>query len=215
MKFDRRVKPAANKPELKPVDLPIDFLKLVEETVKESHKLGIYELQKIHPICIIQAGGAIYADEVLLAITISHGEQSLIATTVYASANFNPLMPEPGIETVLDECLACAGTILNHYLDHTQPARIAQLAGATISALEEAPFEWTAMEETKVSVWVKIDKSNPALEALTEEWLLKNDPTYSKIDELEEAEEFLEERLDAIQKVKSGAGSGNSGPITH
>ncbi len=158
---------------------------------------------------------SIYADEVLLAITISHGEQSLIATTVYASADFNPLMPEPGVELVLSNCLDSVGTILEHYLDPAFPERISQLAGATISALEEAPFEWTPMENTKVSVWVKIDKSNPTLEALTEEWLQKNDPTYSKEEMLEEAEEFLNERLDAIQKAKSGSGSGNSGPIQH
>jgi hypothetical protein len=214
MIFDRRKKPQANKPELKPVDLPLDYLKIVEETLNESLKKGIAELKKFHPICNLKAGGVICSDEVLLAITISHGENSLIATTVYASADFNPLLPEPTVEIVLDECLASAGTVLSHYLDHTQPERIAQLAGATISALEEAPFEWTAMEETKVSVYVKIDKSNPALEALAEDWLLKNDPHYSKEEALEEAEEFLEERLQAIQKAKSGS-SGDSGPIRH
>jgi len=213
-KFDRRVLPVAGKPELKPADLPIDYLKIVEETFAETHKKGLDILKTIHPICEIKAGGAIYADEVLLAITISHGTQSLIATTVYASADFNPLMPEPGIELVLSECLDSVGTVLEHYLDPAYPERIAQLADAPISALEEAPFEWTKMEESKVTTWVKIDKANPALEALAEEWLIKNDPNYSELDEKEEAEEFLNERLDAIQKAKSGS-SGDSGPIRH
>jgi len=214
MKFDRRVKPIANKPELKPAELPIDYLKLVEETLAESLKNGLIELKKIHPICDLKANGAIYAEEVLLAITISHGDKSLIATTIYASADFNPLMPEPGIELVLSTCLDSVGTVLEHYLDPKFPERISQLADAPISSLEEAPFEWTKMEEAKVSTWVKIDKSNPALEALTEEWLKKNDPHYSEADESEEAEEFLNERLEAIQKAKSGSG-GDSGPITH
>lgn len=214
MIFDRRVKPKASKVELKPVDLPLDYLKIVEETLLESLKSGLIELKKIHPVSELKASGAIYAEEVLLAITISHGPQSLIATTVYASADFNPLMPEPGIETVLNECLDSAGTVLKHYLDPKFPDRITQIASAASSALEEAPFEWTAMEETKVSVWVKMDKSNPGLEALAEDWLKKNDPDYSAEDEAAEAEEFLNERLDAIQKAKSGS-SGNSGPITH
>lgn len=215
MKFERRVKPQANKPELKPVDLPLDYLKIVEETIQESMAKGLVELKKIHAICDLKASGAIYADEVLLAITISHGPKNLIATTVYASADFNPLMPEPGIEKVLESCLDSAATVLEHYLDPAFPDRIAQLASAPIGALEEAPFEWTPMEEAKVSTWVKIDKSNPALEAMAEDWLQKNDPNYSASGEaMEEAEEFLEERLDAIQKAKSGS-SGNSGPITH
>ncbi len=118
MIFDRRVKPDANKPALKPVDLPLDYMKLVEETLKDSLKEGLVELKKIHPISDIKAAGAIYSDEVLLAVTISHGPQTLIATTVYASANFNPLMEEPGIEKVLDSCLDCVGTVLLHYLDN-------------------------------------------------------------------------------------------------
>ena len=216
MIFDRRVPPKANIPELKPVDLPIDYLKLVEETLSESLKLGLIELRKIHPISDLKAAGAIYADEVLLVVTISHGPQTLIATSFYASASFNPLMPEPGIEAVLDSCLDSVGTIMLNYLDTKRPDLIAEVAAAPIGALEEAPFEWTVMEEAKVSTWVKIDKSNPALEELAEDWLVKNDPSYSKEEAIEEAEEFLNERLEAITNAKSGGtGGGDSGPIRH
>ncbi len=214
MNFDKRIITPENKIALKPADLPKDYLKIVEETLLETLKKGIVELKKIHPICDLKACGAIYSDEVILAITISHGEQSLIATTVYASANFEPSAEEPGIESVLSHCLDSLGAVLMHYLDPAYPDRIAQIADAPISALEEAPFEWTEMEEAKVATWVKIDKSNPALEALADDWLLKNDPSYSKEAALEEAEEFLNERLEAIQKVKSGGG-GDSGPIRH
>lgn len=214
MKFDRRVKTGVRKADLKPVDLPIDYLRLVEDTLAESLKPGIVELKKIHPVTELKACGAIFGDEVLLAITISHGEKSVIATTVYASADFNPLMPEPGIETILTTCLDSVGTVLDHYLNPAFPDRIARLAEAPISALEEAPFDWTPIEDSKIPVWVKIDKSNPSLEALTEEWLMKNDPTYSPETEEDEAEEFLNERLSAIEKAKSGSG-GKSGPIQH
>jgi hypothetical protein len=183
----------------------------------ESLSSGLEEMKKTLPICIIRASGALYSNEVLLAITLSHGEQNLIATTVYASADFNPMMQEPGIEVILNECLDSAGGIFQHYLDPKHPERISQLASASIGSLEEAPFEWTPMEDTKVSVWVKIDKSNPALESLADNWLKNNDPHFEQSDEAVEAEEFLQERLDAIRNVKSGGGHGNgdSGPIRH
>jgi hypothetical protein len=219
MIFDRRAKPAGNKPELKPVELPIDYLKMVEETLKETHAAGIEALKKHHPICELKATGALYSNEVLMAITISHGENSLIATTVYASADFNPMMQEPSIDTILNECLDSAGSVLEFYLDPKHADRIAGLASASIGTLEEAPFEWTKMEETKVSVWVKIDKSNPSLDALAEDWLKKNDPKYSvseQAEDADEAEDFLNERLEAIRNAKSGgSGGGDSGPIRH
>ena len=225
MNFDRRLKPTGDKPELKPVELPIDFLKIVEETMNETLASGLEALKKHHSICDLKAHGALYSNEVLMAITISHGEQSLIATTVYASADFNPVMQEPGIEVILNECLDSAGAILTHYLDPKHPHRISEFASATIGSLEEAPFEWTKVDETKVTVYVKIDKSNPALESLADEWLRNNDPESGKEEETLEAEDFLNERLEAIRKVKGGGGSGgfsgggytggDSGPIRH
>lgn len=225
MNFDRRLKPTGDKPELKPVELPIDFLKIVEETMNETLASGLEALKKHHSICDLKAHGALYSNEVLMAITISHGEQSLIATTVYASADFNPVMQEPGIEVILNECLDSAGAILTHYLDPKHADRIADFASATIGSLEEAPFEWTKVDETKVTVYVKIDKSNPALESLADEWLRNNDPESGKEEETVEAEDFLNERLEAIRKVKGGGGSGgfsgggysggDSGPIRH
>jgi hypothetical protein len=200
-------------------------LKIVEETMNETLASGLEALKKHHSICDLKAHGALYSNEVLMAITISHGEQSLIATTVYASADFNPVMQEPGIEVILNECLDSAGAILTHYLDPKHPHRISEFASATIGSLEEAPFEWTKVDETKVTVYVKIDKSNPALESLADEWLRNNDPESGKEEETVEAEDFLNERLEAIRKVKGGGGSGgfsgggysggDSGPIRH
>jgi hypothetical protein len=96
-----------------------------------------------------------------------------------------------------------------------------------MSALEEAPFEWTPLkiqEVQKITVHIKMDKSNPTLDRMAEEWLEKNDPHYQEIAAVSEnvdvgsAEEFLEERIDAIRAAKSGSGSGSfggSGPIRH
>ncbi len=216
MKWDRRLNstfPSA--------DLPADYLKLVESTLTNAMEKGLTHLKTLYPDARFKSYGAIYGDEVLLAITLSLGTGNLAATTVYASVDYLPNIPEPGLENTLSAALDAVGGVFEHYLDPEDHEKIEQLASRSLSALEEAPFEWTKLEapEAKVGVWVKMDKSNPELDALTEEWLSKNDPEYKKKGSLTdgdfEAEEFLEERLDAIKAVKSGGGSGQNGPIKH
>ena len=217
MKWDRRH--PSNFPS---VDLPLDYLKLVEDTLATATEKGLLELRKKYPDSKFKSYGAIYGDEVLLAITLSHGATNLAATTAYASADYNASLPEPGLEATLAACLDAVGTIFHFYLDPNDSEKIEQLSNHSLSALEEAPFEWTSLEIVEnqtVAVWVKIDKSNPELDRLTEEWLSKNDPEYkTRIlepeAEVEKAEEFLEERLEAIKAAKSGGGN-QSGPITH
>ena len=238
-KWERRRTPsstpstAAVAAELPPVDLPVDYLRLVEKTLTDALQPGLVELRKTHPISEFSANGAIYSDEVLLAITLSHGTNNLAATTLYASTDFNPLIGKPSLEAILSACLDAVGTVLEYYLDAKQPERVAQLGHHSLSALDEAPFEWTTFEAeaaldedgnqvVKIPVWVKMDKSNPTLDALTERWLIENDPEYkTQVIEKEkvgavEAEDFLDERLDAIKKAGSGSGMpGGNGPITH
>jgi hypothetical protein len=223
IKWDRRKN--SNSPQPAASDLPVDYLRLVEQTLTQALEPGLIEMRKTHPVSEFAAGGAIYADEVLLAITLSHGVSNLSATTLYASADFNPLADKPGLEATLSACLDAVGTIFEYYLDTAYPERITQLGHHSLSALEEAPFEWTAFEpsseaEVKVAVHVKMDKSNPQLDSLTEKWLMENDPHYKEnlkketVEVHGEAEDFLSERLDAIKKAGSGSGNGG-GPITH
>jgi hypothetical protein len=215
IKWDRRK--TSNLPDAQTTELPVDYLRLVESTLTEGAAQGLAELKKIHPICEFSANGAIYGDEVFLAITLSHGTKNLSATTVYASADFNPSAEKPGLETILNECFEAAGAVFLHYLDLDHSERIAQIAHHSISALEEAPFEWATQsnsdEPSPVTVWVKIDKSNPMLDYLTEKWLIENDPEYKatvvveKETNFAEAEDFLGERIDAIKKAGSTGGS--------
>ncbi len=226
MNWDRRKKPSLTAPAAVSAELPKDYLKLVETTLLTALDPGLKEIQKIHPEARFNANGALYGDEVLLAITLSHGGTNLVATTVYASADVNPALPKPTIEETLSACLDAIGSIFDFYLDLKNSDRISQILHHSLSALEEAPFEWTAVSheiEDQIPVWVRMDKLNPLLEDLTERWLRENDPEYltrSKADVIEkESEEFLEERLEAIKKAQSGSGGGlsggGSGPITH
>ena len=218
MKWDRRNKTGPLSAQ-KAVDLPVDYLRLVESTLTTAMEAGLKEMKLIHPISEFRASGAIYGDEVLLALTLFHGDGNLSATTVYASADFDPTAEKPGIEAILSACLDAAGAVYGFYLDPEQTERITQLSDHSLSALEEAPFEWAVAGDEVIPIHVKMDKSNPLLDEMTERWLRENDPEYHKnakaADEFEK-EEFLEERLEAIQKVKSGGSSGpGGGPITH
>lgn len=217
MKRERRHK-TKNAPEIKPTELPVDYLRLVSETLTNALDAGLKELKKIHPESVLRSTGQIYGDEVVLAVTLSHGKNVVSATTVYASADYNPNAEKPTLEMVLGACLDAAGSVFDYYLDPKDPAKVAQIADSSLGSLEEAPFEWSAIElnDSKIPVWVKLDKSNPELDTMAEDWLKKHDPDYEKEDTSAE-EDFLQERLDAIKAAKSGTGhsGGGSGPITH
>lgn len=208
MKWERRKQNKVSGPEPTPGTLPVDFLRLVEETLTSALQEGLTSIRGIHPESSFQASGAIYGDEVLLAITLSHGPSQIAATTVFGSADYDPLAETPALMDVLGACLDAAGSIFHFYLDPAFPERMIQIADASLSALEEAPFEWSPVKSEphpKITVHVKIDKSNPALDAMTEEWLRNHDPEYPA--KQQEAEALLEERLDALQGKKRGSGT--------
>lgn len=215
MKWEKRIETSSASSEL-----PLDYLKLVEDTLTGALAPGLTELKKTLPESRFKSGGAIFADEVVLAITLSHGAKHLSATTVYASCNYDPHAELPGLEANLSACLDAVAAVFDFYLDPTSPEKIEQITHHSLGALDEAPFDWTEAdpkkEVIKIPVWVKVDKSNLELDLLTEDWLKKNDPDYGKVTSNEEAEEFLEERLEAIKAAKSGSGTmGGGGPITH
>ncbi len=210
----------------RPGELPVDFLKLVEETLSQALESGLAEIRKIHPLSEFKASGAIFGDEVVLSITLFHGEQVLSATTIHGSVDYQPSQEVPSLNDLLALCLDTIGSSFQHYLDPEFPERVAQVAQSSMSALEEAPFEWTPLkiqEGQKITVHVKMDKSNPTLDRMAEEWLEKNDPNYQESVVVSEnvdfgsAEAFLEERIDAIRAAKSGSGPGShgGGPIRH
>ncbi len=223
MKWERRKKNLVTTPEGTTGPLPVDFVRLVEETLTQGLEDGLIAIREIHPESGFHAGGAIYENEILLAITLTQGPTQISATTVFGSADYDPNAEKPALMEILSACLDATGSVFQHYLDPAFPERIAQIADQSLGALEEAPFQWSPLKSEnhpKIEVHVKIDKSNPVLDALTEDWLKKNDPNYREEsgknpDQTEkEAEDFLGERLDAIQGRKGGKG-GNTPPGLH
>jgi len=209
----------------KPSELPVDFLRLVNETLTQALDTGLEEIKKIHPESAFRSQGYIYGDEIVLSISLIHGAEVLSATTVHASVPYIPGQEKPTINELLAWCVDSAGIVFQYYLDPEFPERLSQIAESSLGALEDAPFEWSPVEvnpKQKAVVHVKMDKSNPVLDRLAEDWLQKNDPDYGKNEEdknsatgVSAAEEFLEERIEAIRSAKAGFGSGQNGPIKH
>jgi hypothetical protein len=213
----------------RPSELPLDFLKLVNETLTQALEAGLAEIKKRHPESAFSSQGFIYGDEIVLSISLTHGAEVLSATTVHASVSYLPAQEKPTVNELLALCVDSAGIVFQHYLDPAFPERIAQIAESSLGAFEDAPFEWSPIEvapKQSAIVHVKMDKSNPVLDRLAEDWLKKHDPDYHKSNadgaatEVHAAEEFLEERIEAIRAAKSGSGtgfggSGQSGPIRH
>ncbi|NDG84304.1 MAG: hypothetical protein EBX52_04605 [Proteobacteria bacterium] len=227
MKPEKRIK--NEKTAGKPSELPLDFLRLVNETLTQALDAGLAEIKKIHPESAFSSQGYIYDDEIVLSISLTHGAEVLSATTVHSSISYLPGQEKPTVNELLALCVDSAGIVFQHYLDPAFPERVAQIAESSLGALEDAPFEWSPIEVTpnqKTIVHVKMDKSNPVLDRLAEDWLKKHDPEYHKSNpdgastEVHAAEEFLEERIEAIRAAKSGSGpgfggSGQNGPIKH
>ncbi len=188
--------------------LPVDFLRMVVEVFTANFDAGLKALSKIKPNPAFQAQGAIYSNEIILSVSLSH-EGQLAATTVHVSCDFDPKASAPTAEDLLGTLVDAAGSVFGHFLDAKKPDRLEQLADESLSALEEAPFEWTLLELDNRRVHVKVDKSNLSIDQMTDEWLLKNDPDIAERERQEQAET---EKL-FVTGPKKKPSDGDSGPF--
>lgn len=167
--------------------LPKDYLQMVEEVFTSHFDAGLKALSKIKPAPYFEVRGEIFSDEIIMSISLTHPNE-LAATTVYASCDFQPKGDTSNIQELLSACVDAAGAVLENLLADTQSETIQHLANGSFVSLENVPFEWTPIEMSQRQVYVKLDKSNPKLEELTEEWLSKNDPQHLKNQEEEQKE---------------------------
>ncbi len=168
--------------------LPIDFRKMVAEVFTTNFDAGLKLLQKIkagkrH----FEVRGDIFADEVMLCISLgTSGHVS--ATSVYASCDFDPKASAPKIEDVLGACVDAVGSVYMELLDPENPKRIEQIAQESLAALQDIPYEWTSMKVDRHKVFVRVDKTNPALDELADQWLKKHDPKHKDLEKEEQEE---------------------------
>ena len=127
-----------------------------------------------------EARAEVFSNEVVLAVTLAQAGK-LAATTVYASCDFDPQASAPTVQDLLSACVDAAGTFFGNHMDGS--VRTEQLLDQSVSALEDAPFDWTPVQIEKFQIFLRVDKSNPGLENLADDWLAKNDPLETAAEE--------------------------------
>ena len=168
--------------------LPVDFLKMVAEVFRTNFEVGVKELRKFTKGDLsFDVNGAIFADEVVLCVSLLE-ENQLAATTVYASADFDPRASAPTAQDLLAICVDGIGVVYGQLLDPEEPKRLEQVASESLSAVEDIPFVWTQTNVERRRIYLRVDKANPQLEALADDWLRKHDPNLHELEEMNEEE---------------------------
>lgn len=173
-------------------ELPADFTNMISEVFRTNFEPGLKLLQaESGREPSFQAAGVILPDEIVVSIALLQ-EGQISATTVHCSVDFDPKASTPKAQDLLNICVDAIGAFFGQFLDPEAPERISALASESLSSLEDIPFEWTKIDFEKRAIWLRVDKANPALEAMTEKWLAENDPDIAEEDEeLEEKSKDL------------------------
>ena len=172
---------------LKSSELPVDYLKMVNDVFETNFDAGLKALGKLKPSPRFESRGQIFPNEVLICVSLVH-EGHLAATTVYASADYDPRASSPTIQDVLAACVDAIGTLFSDILVADDETKLDALAHESLAVFEDIPFEWAAVEVDRRKIYLKVDKANPVLEEQADDWLAKHDPDFKEI-EAEEQEE--------------------------
>jgi hypothetical protein len=167
--------------------IPKDYAKMVNEVLLANFDQGLKKLKKIRkgePRFFVD--GAVYLDEIVLSVSLRIGKE-LSATTVHGSVDFDPRASSPSVQDLLARCVDGIGAVFAPLLSGSDE-ELEALASETLSALEGVPFDWTHIDLDQAKVFVKIDKSNPELDRLADDWLDKNDPDRKAREAREQAE---------------------------
>lgn len=171
--------------------IPQDYSKMVVEVFTNTFAEGLSILGQFLDEPFFDVNGYIYSDEIVLAVSLlSKGKIS--ATTVYSSCDFDPKASSPSAEDLLGVSVDAIGGIYNEFFESGDAKKIEQLTSSTLSSFKEIPFDWTELTVNKRKVFLKVDKSNPKLDQMADDYLLQNDPNLkSEADKNEEDAEDL------------------------
>ena len=164
----------------KSTDLPRDFRKMARE-VFATHFDEV--LKAIRARMGAKAGfevhGAIFADEIRLTITLATADRGL-PTSAHASADFDPKASSPKAEDIIGACIDGLGSIFQQLTENLTDDRIEELFGTLDDLGKDLPFEWTKAEINNIRIYFRVDKANPGLDQMADDWLAKNDPRYEE-----------------------------------
>lgn len=168
-------------------DLPGDYLKMVTDIFTTHFDAELKALSNITSLPYFVAHGRIYLEEVVLCVSL-HRRKELAATTAYASSDFDPKASSPKAEDLLSACVDALAGLYTRLLDLNDPTRLEAMAHASsLSAFEEVPFEWSPVEIGNRKIYLKVDKANPVLEKLADDWLIQHAPEVQEELKREEA----------------------------
>ncbi len=184
------------------VELPKDYETMVTEALHENFASELKAFAKLVKKPYFRVSGAIFTDEILVSLALHH-EGVLGATTVHVSADFDPRASQPTAEELLTQALDVGAGIFGALFQEGNPEALERLAEGSLASLEEVPFDWTELEHQKRKLFVRVDKSNPDLERMTEQWLDQNDP--------ERKQKSSEEQKQTEDLFVVGKGSRSSG----
>jgi hypothetical protein len=182
--------------------LPADYLEMVNEVFTSHFDVGLKALSQFLPNPYFFAHGEVFSNEIVIAISLMSDAQ-IAATTLYASCDFDPKASAPTVQDLLAACVDAIGSFFGTLISPDVPENLAKLADESLSSLENIPFQWTAMESDGKQIFIKIDKSNPKIDELADDWLFKNDPELKKIEN--ENQKKVESRFFTGPKSKSGS----------
>jgi hypothetical protein len=171
-------------------DLPLDYIKMVSQVLNAHFEAQLKELGKLKKSPEFEVTGRIYPDEVLVAVSVVF-DGEVGATTVYGGMDYDPKASAPKVDALLGHCVDAIGSLLAEYME---PKKMNLFVETTFTSFSsDLPLEWTKVDIEKRKVFLKVDRWNPRLERLTDEWLKKNDPLYeeNKLREEEEAKELF------------------------
>ena len=191
--------------------LPVDYTRMVEEvfTTNFSDSVAAMELD---PKPVFVAGGEIYADEIVVHVALVQ-EGRIAATQSYASSDFDPKASSPKIEDLLAVCVDAVGEVFAGLFEASSKLDEKEaILTASLNDLGEkgpVPQEWTQIEVEKRKIHVRVDKTNPAMDAAADAWLAKNDPEFLKNEEkdLKKAEQLFVLPPKASTDRKGGGGN--------
>lgn len=186
-------------------DLPVDYIKMINEVFATNFDAGLKALRKFNPTeAFFSTTGRIYTDEIVICVSLML-EGKMAATSVYASCDYDAQASSPTIQDVLSACVDAAGAIYGQLLSPDTPEVLEAVTNESLSALENIPFIWTEVQMDRNKVFIKVDKSNPELDRMTDDWLEKNDPDrHAESEEQQQATEKL-----FVTGPKRGSGTTN------
>jgi hypothetical protein len=184
--------------------LPKDFIGMVTDVFTKNFGEGLAKIRKITKDELgFQAIGQVFPEEIVLCVTLVQ-EKSLSATSVYASVDFDPKASTPTIQDLLPLCVDAIGAVYDPLLNTEDKTALEGLVEGPLSALNDIPFEWTLLQIDKQRIYVKMDKANPHLDKMADDWLAKHDPN---LEELERQAEEETKELFITGPKKPGGGT--------